>query len=235
MKRSEARLEAEMTDAELDLLVGTLEREAATGAHLELGTAAGGTLCRMLTGLPAERGFVVVDRLEYFEGQREALFENLARHGIDTKRVDLRAMNTRAGFTDAASRNERYAFMLIDAGHKLIDVTLDLRWTRLLEPGGIVCLHDYDDRWSHRGVRVAVDRFERRHPEYERIGHADTLVVLRKLRAPARPEIDALDLLHAAALWLPLRIGRTAGKLAKRWRRRRKTESRGPDTWSGDT
>jgi predicted O-methyltransferase YrrM len=211
-----------MTDAELDLLVGTLEREALPGAHLELGTAAGGTLCRMLACLPEARGFVVVDRLEYFEGQRETLYENLARHEIDSARVDLRAVNSRKGFAASAKLGERFDFMLIDAGHKLIDVTLDLRWTRLLNEGGIVCLHDYDDRWSHRGVRVAVDRFERRHPEYERVGLADTLVVLRKVRAARRPEVDALDLLHAATLWLPLRIGRTAGKLAKRWRRRRR-------------
>ena len=65
-------------------------------------------------------------------------------------------------------------------------------------------------------------------------GLVDTLVVLRKLRAPARPEIDALDLLHTAALWLPLRIGRTAGKLAKRWRRRRTADSGGPNTRNGD-
>ena len=223
MKRSQARLEAEMTDAELDLLVETLKREAMPGAHLELGTAAGGTLCRMLACLPEERGFVVVDRLEYFEGQRDALYENLARHDIDSARVELRAVSSCSGFAASAKLGERFDFMLIDAGHKLIDVTLDLRWTRLLNAGGVVCFHDYDDRWSHRGVRVALDRFERRHPEYERIGLADTLVVLRKLRAAQRSEVDALDLLHAATLWLPLRIGRTTGKLAKRWRRRRRT------------
>lgn len=226
MKRSQARLEAEMTDTELDLLVETLVREAFSGAHLEVGTAAGGTLCRMLESLPSERGFVVVDRLEYFQGQRQTLFANLARHRVDASRVDLRATTSRAAFRAAARRGECFDFILIDAGHKLLDVTYDLRWTRLLQPGGVVCFHDYDNRWSHRGVRVAVDRFERRHPEYERIGFADTLVVLRKKERASRPEIDALDYLNAFSLWLPLRIGRTAGKFAKRWRRRtNKSES----------
>ena len=100
-----------------------------------------------------------------------------------------------------------------------------VRWTRLLRPGGIVCLHDYDDRWSHRGVRVALDRFEERYPEYERIASAGTLVALRKRSEPARPEITTLDLAHAALLWLPLRLQRTAGKLAKRLRRRRAARS----------
>lgn len=226
MKRSQARLEAEMTDAELDLLVETLAREAFSGAHLEVGTAAGGTLCRMLESLPSERGFVVVDRLEYFEGQHRMLCANLARHRVDASRIDLRATTSRAAFRAASRRGESFDFILIDAGHKLLDVTYDLRWTRLLQPGGVVCFHDYDDRWSHRGVRVAVDRFERRHSEYERIGIVDTLVVLRKKEGTRRPEVDALDYLHAFTLWLPLRLGRTAGKLAKRWRRRtNKSES----------
>ena len=104
MKRSQARLEAEMTDTELDLLVETLVREAFSGAHLEVGTAAGGTLCRMLESLPSERGFVVVDRLEYFQGQRQTLFANLARHRVDASRVDLRATTSRASPNTTGSR-----------------------------------------------------------------------------------------------------------------------------------
>lgn len=210
-----------MTDEELALLEAILRREAFAGAHLELGTAAGGTLCRMLACLPRERGFVVVDRMRYFDGQRESFERNLARHGVDRARVELRVASSARAFRAAAVRGERFDFVLIDAGHTLVDATRDLRWARLLAPGGIVCLHDVDDRWSHRGVRVALARFERRRPEYERVARAGTLVALRKTRAPRRRETDALDVAHATALWLPLRLARTAGKLAKRWRRRR--------------
>ena len=91
----------------------------------------------------------------------------------------------------------------------------------MLRPGGIVCLHDYDNRWSHRGVRVAVDRFTARRPEYEQIGRAGTLLALRKNSEPARREITPVDLLHTSVLWLPLRLQRSAGKLAKRARRAR--------------
>jgi predicted O-methyltransferase YrrM len=220
MKRSEAAGAAEMTPEEHELLLGLLRSERFDGAHLELGTAAGATLCAMLACLPEERGFIVVDRLRYFEGQREAVESSLARSGLDRRRVELRVASSARAWRTATAARERFDFMLIDAGQKLHDVTRDLRWTRLLRPGGIVCLHDYDDRWSHRGVRVAVDRFQARRPEYQRIGRAGTLLVLRKLAEPACREITAGDLAHAALLWLPLRLQRTAGKLAKRVRRR---------------
>ena len=228
MKRSEATLAAEMTPEEHELLLGLLRSERLPGAHLELGTAAGGTLCRMLTCLPPDRGFVVVDRMQYFDGQREAVASNLERAGLDPERAELRVSSSVAAWRAATRARERFDFILIDAGHKLLDVVRDLRWTRLLRPGGIVCLHDYDDRWSHRGVRVAVDRFTARHPEYERIGQAGTLVALRKQRSPRRPEVGPADLVHALALWLPLHVQRTAGKWAKRLRRRRAARSGAP-------
>lgn len=210
-----------MTDAELAMLEQILRREAFPGAHLEVGTAAGGTLCRMLACLPRERRFVVVDRMQYYDGQLASFERNLERHGIDRARVDLRVASSARAFREAAARGERFDFALIDAGHTLADVTRDLRFARLVRDGGIVCLHDCDDRLSHRGVRVAVRRFERRRPEYERIAQVDTLVALRKRCAPRRREVDAFDVAHAALLALPLRVLRTAGKLAKRWRRRR--------------
>jgi len=220
MKRSQAEGAAEMTPEEHQFLLGLLRAERFEGAHLELGTAAGATLCAMLECLPDSLGFIVVDRMRYFDGQREAVESNLARRGIDRRRVELRIASSTRAWRAAIGARERFDFMLIDAGHKLLDVTRDLRWTRMLRPGGVVCLHDYDDRWSHRGVRVAVDRFTSRHPEYERIGQAGTLLALRKLAEPAHCEITARDLAHAAMLWLPLRLQRTAGKLAKRVRRR---------------
>ena len=228
MKRSEATLAAEMTPEEHELLLGLLHAEQLPGAHLELGTAAGGTLCQMLACLPPGQGFVVVDQMQYFDGQREAFAANLERAGLDPGRVELRVASSVTAWRTATREQERFDFILIDAGHKLLDVVRDLRWTRLLRPGGIVCLHDYDDRWSHRGVRVAVDRFTARHPEYERIGHAGTLVALRKQRSPRRPEVSPADLAHALALWLPLRVQRTAGKWAKRLRRRREARSGAP-------
>lgn len=220
MKQSQAEGTAEMTPEEHRLLLGLLRSERFEGEYLELGTAAGATLCAMLECLPESRGFVVVDRMRYFDGQREAVESNLACHGIDRRRVELRIASSAHAWRAAIAAHERFDFMLIDAGHKLLDVTRDLRWTRMLRPGGVVCLHDYDDRWSHCGVRVAVDRFTSRRPEYERIGQAGTLLALRKLAEPARREITASDLAHATLLWLPLRLQRTAGKLAKRLRRR---------------
>ena len=209
-----------MTPAEHEQLAVLLCREHFEGPHLEIGTAAGGTLCHMLGCLPEERGFVVVDRLRYFDGQRAAIERNLAAHGIARGRVELREASSAEAFAAASARGERFDFMLIDAGHKLIDVTRDLRWTRLLRPGGVVCLHDYDETPAHRGLKLAVDRFLRRHAEYEVEDRSDSLLTVRKRAWAAEREIDAWDGLEVARQWLPTRLVRTRAKWRKRWRRR---------------
>ena len=131
-----------MTEDELATLEALLAREAFAGAHLEVGTAAGGTLCRMLACLPDDGGFVVVDRMQYYDDQLASFRQNLERHGIDEARVDLRIASSADAFRAAAARGERFAFALIDAGHGLLDVTRDLRWLRLLAPGGVLLIRD---------------------------------------------------------------------------------------------
>ena len=75
-----ARTESECTEAEIAALVGAMRERGLSGAHLEIGTAAGGTLKRMMLAYPAtERPkFLVVDPLAYFPNQREAVEANLA-------------------------------------------------------------------------------------------------------------------------------------------------------------
>ena len=131
MKQSQAEGTAEMTPEEHRLLLGLLRSERFEGEYLELGTAAGATLCAMLECLPESRGFVVVDRMRYFDGQREAVESNLARGGGDRGRVELRIASSADAWRAASAAHERFDFMLIDAGHKLLDVTRDLRWTRM--------------------------------------------------------------------------------------------------------
>ena len=91
-------------------------------------------------------------------------------------------------------------FILVDAGHKIRYVTQDLRWTRLLAPGGRVCFHDYAPRCP--GVMKAVDHFLSDRGNYRREALAGSLLVLEKTAASPVPEVDWTDHLWAG-LWAP--------------------------------
>jgi hypothetical protein len=96
-----------------------------------------------------------------------------------------------AAFQAAESARETYSFIFIDGSHKIHHITEDLAWTRLLEPGGLVCLHDYEPRF--KGVVAALDRFLARHPNYEIVGREDRLAVLKKTARSPRIEISLWD------------------------------------------
>ena len=131
---------------------------------------------------------------------------NLRLHGIDPDRVEFRVGDSGEAFEAAAQAGDSFDFMVIDASHRIRKVIGDLRWTRLLNPGGVVCLHDYHS--SFPGVVKCVDRFLRRQPNYERIQSAEGLVALRKTGPSRRPEISWVDRAWAAAWLVPLKIAR---------------------------
>jgi predicted O-methyltransferase YrrM len=220
MKGCATSLKPQMSDAEQSLLLGLLKSGKARGPHLEVGTAAGGTLCAMMRCYSdAERPrFAVVDRMTYFVDQLATVKSNLTAHELDPSTVDFRVNSSTTAFSQAEKQGDRFDFILIDAGHKVMDVLRDLRWARLLNVGGILCLHDYDRSLAHRGVLVAVDRFLSRCPNYERVGYADSLLAVKKKEAGPL-EISAADLAYGALVWLPLRITRTWAKTGKRIRR----------------
>ncbi|MBI1345908.1 hypothetical protein GC163_06425 [bacterium] len=214
MRRCATTLEAEMTPAEHQLLLETLQQAPTDGLRLEIGTAAGGTLCAMLDALPVEqRRFVVVDPMKYFPQQLDTVCKNLRDHDLDPGTVDFRVSTSDVAFEDASARQEAYSFMLIDGCHKIRSVTIDLKWTRLLAVGGVVCFHDVVPEL--RGVWLAVQRFVSRHPNYELIAQADSLLALRKTAESATPEIDTSDEWYARMWYLPLQVERKWKKLHK--------------------
>lgn len=201
MRRSATTLEPELSENEIDLLISILRDNDLTGPHLEIGTAAGGTLRRMILEYGEPRpSFVVVDPMTYFPDQRAIVEKNLRLGGIEASAVDFRVGNSAAMFKIASAKNERFSFIFIDAVHRARFVTEDLRWTRLLEVGGVVCLHDYGPRFP--GVIWATDRFLAHHPNYERVAGADTLVVLKKHTQSIRPEVNGID--RAASVFADL-------------------------------
>ena len=139
---------------------------------------------------------------------------NLEKHGIPAQDVDFRTTTSRQAFAAAQRRHDIYDFILIDASHRILSVMADLRWTRLLSPQGIVCLHDYQAKFP--GVRLSVNRFLARNPNYEVIGRADSLIALRKRQA-GRREISPLDQAYSVLLYVPLEVHRKIHK----WRLQR--------------
>lgn len=191
-----------MAPEELACLTELLRRHQFPGRHLEIGTAAGGTLCEMLRCFPAGRTppFVVVDTMRYFPDQLEIVRGNLRDHGLDPAAVNFRIATSDAAFRQAEAARESYDFMLIDGAHKIRYVTQDLRWTRLLSAGGRVCFHDYAARCP--GVMRAVDHFLAGHMNYRREMLAGSLLVLEKTTTSTAREIGWPDLLWAN-LWSP--------------------------------
>jgi len=218
MRRCATTLEGEMTPVEHAFLVDLLKREKFDGPHLEIGTAAGGTLCAMMRCFDDDHRpqFVVVDRMTYFPDQLEAIETNLRRHGLDPVKVDFRIATSNSAFRAAQDRGEAFDFILLDGGHKILNVMADLRWARLLHVGGMICLHDYIAKFP--GVKLSVDRFLAGHPHFHVLGQAGSLIALQKVSTGRRPEVSAGDHAYALAMHLPLLTRR---KLEK-WRGQRR-------------
>jgi predicted O-methyltransferase YrrM len=215
MPRCAETLEAEMTPAEHELLQRMLMAARGEGDYLEIGTAAGGTLCTMLAAFPVEKRppFVVVDPMGYFPNQLELVHKNLRDHQLDPANVDFRVATSAQAFPAAASRNDRFRFQLIDGCHKIRSVMLDLKWTRLLAVGGVVCFHDFTPK--HRGVWLAVRRFLAKNPNYQIIEQADSLLAVRKREPSPLLEVTTTDEWYASAWYLPLQLERKWQKLRR--------------------
>lgn len=197
MRASATTLAAEVSDHELAALKAQLARRRLAGPHLEIGTAAGGTLKELMRGYSnAERPrFVVVDPMRYFPDQLAIVRKNLAGAGLDPDRVDFRVSMSWPAFQRAERAGERFSFIFVDGSHKIHHVTEDLAWTRLLEPGGIVCFHDYNRNFP--GVVLAVDRFLARYRNYRAVEQVESLLIVEKTAAGTAKEIGAWDRLHA--------------------------------------
>jgi len=212
MRCCETTLEAEMTPAESAFLRRLLTEQQRSGLHLEVGTAAGGTLCHMMGSYSnaTRPRFVVVDRMTYFPAQVDIVRDNLNRHGLPAETVDFRIATSDAAFQEATRRGDKFDFMLIDACHKIRAVTSDLRWTRLLNVNGLVCLHDYGPKFP--GVTLSVDRFLARNPNYEIVGQVDSLVAIRKTAVGSGGEISLTDTAYSFVMSMPLAMERKIRK-----------------------
>ncbi len=215
MRRCSETLEAEMTAAEQRLLQNLIRQENFSGPHLEIGTAAGGTLCKMMQCFNEQTRpkFVVVDRMTYFPDQLKIVKRNLAENGLSEKGVDFRTTTSAEAFVTAQKQDEHFDFILVDASHKILAMMADLRWLRLLNVGGIACFHDYSDKFP--GVKLSIDRFLSRYKNYEIINLADTLLAVRKTAPCETQEVSPLDRAYSVMMYLPLEVQRKLNKSKK--------------------
>jgi SAM-dependent methyltransferase len=205
IRKSATTLISECHEDELDLLRRILTTHSLTGRHLEIGTAAGGTLKELIgayAGIGVSRDFTVIDTFTYFDDQLEKV-----RYNLSSSRIDPETVTFWTGTTDDFLPPERAAgslfdFVFIDADHRHYPVTVDLQWADLVRPGGFVCLHDRSEKFP--GVGWAIDRFLEKNENYKVFEQAKTLVALQKTGEGRKRSVTMQDLL--AAKWAQQRF-----------------------------
>ncbi len=214
MRPSALTLAPEVSEEELKALKESIFSVPLRGKHLEIGTAAGGTLRELMTGYDEPRPpFVVVDTFEYFPNQRAAVEKNLRDAGIDPADIDIREGRSWDLCRKALRDREKFDFIFIDGHHGANYVMKDLRWTRMLSPGGLVCLHDYKPDFP--GVIWATERFLKQNPNYEKITHTGTLVILRKMRE-GRQEVSWKEVIAGEVFAKRLTMKKSLNKRLRR-------------------
>ena len=207
-----------MTPAELAALMQIISERGLPGKHLEIGTAAGGTLCKMLVAAKHHPPFVVVDTMKYFPNQHETVLENLRKNGLPINQVDIRAMTSIEACKQAHKAGETFDFVLIDGIHKFLYVMQDLRWAQSLNVSGILVLHDYSANFP--GVQWAADYFLSRNPNYRKVKLADSLLVLEKSGDDPVSGVVIMPAFFAQLIHFYLQAMSSIKKRMNRWRQR---------------
>jgi len=197
-RASATTLESECHPEELDLLRRILSDHDLTATHLEIGTAAGGTL-KEIMGVYAEAesrpAFAVIDPMTYFKDQQEKVRQNLNDAGIDPDTVAFWVGTTEDFLARERSAGTAFDFIFVDGEHQAHAVMVDMQWADLLRTGGFICFHD--NSTSFPGVGWAIDRFLRKNTNFEAVEQAKTLAVLRKTADGSGPCVTAADLVTA--------------------------------------
>lgn len=200
MRRSAITLESEISDTERNALFAVMKNLSLKGTHLEIGTAAGGTLCEIYNFYKSSDreipNFWVVDPMQYFPDQLDIVKKNLISHGVNLASVRFLASLSSIAIKKAFIENPVFDFILIDGSHKRKYVTQDLIWTRFLKKGGILCAHDYSSRFP--GVQKSIDLFLKKYKNYKLISVTESLIVIRKMDTTKSSEITNMMMITAA-------------------------------------
>ena len=207
-------LTSELSENEFSYLMRLLKDEGLKGNHMEIGTASGGTLWNLIKNYGDDvPHFVVIDPMNYFPDQFTLLKKNLRNNGVDPDIVEFRVSTSDIALK-YVEEGERYDFIFVDGSHKLKYVMQDLRWTRYLAPGGILCLHDYHPKT--KGVMLAADRFLGKYPNYQKVKLVDRLMVIRKTADTPCAEVSAMDILYANIVTPLMQLRKSIEKRVKK-------------------
>lgn len=197
MRRCAITLESEISDVERNALLKVLKDFSLKCTHLEIGTAAGGTLCEIYNFYKSTDreipNFWVVDPMKYFPDQIDIVEDNLISHGVDLSKVRFLRSISSIAINKAFVENPEFDFIFIDGSHKRKYVTQDLIWTRFLKKGGILCAHDYSPKFP--GVYKSIDLFLKKYKNYKLISVAETLAIIKKEDITKKSEITNMMML----------------------------------------
>ena len=197
MRRCAITLESEISDVERNALLKVLKEFSLKCTHLEIGTAAGGTLCEIYNFYKSTDreipNFWVVDPMKYFPDQIDIVEDNLISHGVDLSKVRFLRSISSIAINKAFVENPEFDFIFIDGSHKRKYVTQDLIWTRFLNKGGILCAHDYSPKFP--GVYKSIDLFLKKYKNYKLISVAETLAIIKKEDITKKSEITNMMML----------------------------------------
>lgn len=209
---SATTLESECTAEERGLLMETLKNSAFSGAHLEIGTAAGGTLKEMMGQYDphARPAFFVIDPLTYYPDQENIITRNLTSAGIDPQSVTFWKGVTQDFIGPARATGQMFDFVFIDGDHRHYYVTVDLQWADCVPAGGVIALHDHGTAFP--GVGWAIDTFLAHNPDFKMEARAGTLTILRRVTVTKTPAVSAANLRHARRVHLMFRWKRSLKK-----------------------
>jgi Holliday junction resolvase-like predicted endonuclease len=189
-----------MTDDEVSAIKKAVKDSKLTGIHIEIGTAAGGTLCEILKFYQDELKvvpphFIVIDPLTYFENQHKKICRNLQINGLSKNNITFERNKSSVAFRNLSAHAGEIDFILIDGNHKVNHFVGDLRFSRYLKAGGLLLIHDYSK--GFKGIHSATNDFLNRYTNYEVLSHVDCLLILRKKSISNSLEISPLNLLSA--------------------------------------
>lgn len=199
-RESAITLKSEMTDAEVFSIKNAIKNSKLTGLHIEIGTAAGGTLCEILKCYQNELKvvppqFIVIDPLTYFDDQYEKICLNLKINGLSQNNITFEKNKSSVVFRNLSGHAGEIDFILIDGNHKINHFVGDLRFSRYLRAGGLLLIHDYSNNF--KGIHSATNTFLNKYRNYEVLSHVDCLLILRKKSRSNSLEISPFNLLSA--------------------------------------
>jgi len=180
--------------------------------HVEVGTAAGGSLKHVMQLYQGRRmpRFIVVDPMTYFDKQLQTVKKNLLSADLPLDRVKFYIKKSASAYKEISRQGIICSFVLIDGAHKMKQVTQDLRFADMLEKGGVLCLDDYSTR--HVGVKIAVDRFLERNQNFRLMNIIDDVVFIEKVSLLKSRAVTVWDVLASLPLHLWIQWSRSVRK-----------------------